>query len=82
MKCDNKGYTDRIHRIAGQINALEHMFEEQRSAQEIVQQIVAARASLSSLAKFIVDAEVKGCLPHDSSSEPVAKLVDSLFKVS
>lgn len=82
MKCNSKGYTDRVHRITGQVAALEHMFEERRSAQDIVQQIVAARASLSSLAKFIVDAEVRGCLPRDAASEPLEKLVESLFKVS
>ena len=82
MKCDKKGYKDRIHRIAGQVSGLENMFEEQRPAQDIVQQIVAARSSLSSLAKFIVDAEVAGCLPRDGSSEPVARLVEWLFKVS
>lgn len=82
MQCNNKDYTDRVHRVTGQVTALENMFTEQRSAQDIIQQIVAARASLSSLAKFIVDAEVRGCLPRDESSEPVAKLVESLFKVS
>lgn len=82
MKCDSKEYLDRIHKISGQISALERMYEDKRTAQEIVQQIVAVRASLSSLAKIVVEAEVKGCLPTDQSSAPVAQLVDTLFKVS
>lgn len=82
MKCDNKDFLDRIHRIKGQVAALETMYDEKRSAQDIVQQIVAVRASLSSVAKLIVEAEVKGCLPSDTSATPVAKLVDTLFKVA
>ena len=82
MKCDNKDFLDRVHRISGQIAALEKMYDDRRVAQEIVQQIVAIRASLASLAKLIVEAEVKGCLPSDSSGEPVSRLVDTLFKVS
>ncbi len=82
MKCDNKQFLDRTHRIAGQIAALETMYDDKRTAQDIVQQIVAVRSSLSSLAKLVVEAEVKGCLPSDQSSAPVAQLVDTLFKIS
>ena len=82
MKCDNKEFIDRVHRIAGQIKALETMYDEKRTAQDIVQQIVAVRSSLSSLAKLVVEAEVKGCLPSGESMAPVAQLVDTLFKVS
>jgi DNA-binding FrmR family transcriptional regulator len=82
MKCDNKEFLDRIHKISGQIAALERMYDEKRTAQDIVQQIVAVRASLGSLAKLVVEAEVMGCLPSDQSSGPVAQLVETLFKVS
>lgn len=82
MKCDTKEFLDRVHRISGQIEALERMYQEKRTAQDIVQQIVAVRSSLSSLAKIIVEAEVKGCLPSDTASVPVSQLVDTLFKVT
>ncbi|OGY90087.1 MAG: hypothetical protein A3B30_03325 [Candidatus Komeilibacteria bacterium RIFCSPLOWO2_01_FULL_52_15] len=82
MMCDTKDFTDRLHRISGQISALEKMYVNKRNAQDIVQQIVAVRASLSSLAKLIVEAEVRGCIPSDASSVPVSRLVDTLFKLS
>jgi DNA-binding FrmR family transcriptional regulator len=82
MKCDNKEFLARIHRIAGQITALETMYDDKRTAQEIVQQIVAVRSSLSSLAKLVVEAEVKGCLPTDQEAGPVGQMVDTLFKFS
>lgn len=81
MKCDAKEFLERIHRISGQIAAIEQMYNDKRTAQEIIQQVVAVRASLSSLARLIVEAEVKGCLPSDQNAQPVAQLVDTLFKV-
>jgi len=82
MKCDTKQFEDRVHKIAGQIAAIEKMYDDKRTAQEIIQQVVAVRSSLSSLAKLVVEAEVKGCLPGDSDAQPVARLVDTLFKVT
>ncbi|MEK7584239.1 MAG: metal-sensing transcriptional repressor [Patescibacteria group bacterium] len=82
MQCDNKDFLNRVRRLSGQITALEKMYDDRRTAQEIVQQIVAIRASLASLARLIVEAEVKGCLPSGSSGQPVSSLVDTLFKVS
>jgi len=82
MKCDQKLYLDRVHKIAGQVAALETMFADKRSAQEIVQQMIAVRASLSSLATFVVQAEIQGCLPTSESAGPVSQLVESVFKVS
>lgn len=81
MKCDTKEFFDRIHKISGQIAAIEKMYNDKRTAQEIIQQVVAVRASLSSLARLIVEAEVKGCLPSDQNAQPVVQLVDTLFKV-
>ena len=82
MMCDVKEFLERIHKISGQIRAIEQMYNDKRTAQEIVQQVVAVRASLSSLARLIVEAEVKGCLPSDGKAQPVAQLVDTLFKVA
>ena len=82
MKCDTKDFLARMHKIGGQVSALESMYQDKRTAQEIIQQVVAVRASLASLAKLIVEAEVRGCLPSDSQSTPVSQLVETLFKVS
>lgn len=82
MKCDQKQFKERITKISGQAAAIDTMCSEGRSADEILQQIVAVRASLSSLAKLIVEAEVRGCLLDAGSDKPVSKLVDTLFKVT
>jgi DNA-binding FrmR family transcriptional regulator len=82
MQCDKKEFKDRIHRISGQISALETMYEDKRTAREVLQQLIAVRSSLSSLAKLVVEEEVKGCLPGDEKGQPISHLVDTLFKVT
>ena len=82
MECDKKEFTERIHRISGQIAAIEKMYLDKRSAKDILQQIVAIRSSLSSLAKVIVESEVRGCLSEDEEMKSVSHLVDTLFKVT
>jgi DNA-binding FrmR family transcriptional regulator len=83
MICDEKEFTDRVHRINGQVTALDKMYKNRRTAQEILQQVVSVRSSLSSLATIIVEAEVKGCLPiGDTSTDSLSKLVETLFKVT
>lgn len=82
MKCNNQDFLVRISKINGQVDAIYRMYDEKRTAQEILQQIVAVRASLSSLAKLIVEAEVKGCLPATEDGRLLSPLVDTLFKVT
>lgn len=82
MECDANEFTSRISKIRGQLSAIETMYVEKRTTQEILQQLMAVRASLSSLAKIIVEAEVKGCLPKDEQETNVGQLVDTLFRVS
>lgn len=82
IQCDEKDLLDRLHRVSGQIQAVEKMYKEKRTGQEILQQIIAARASLASLAKMIVEAEARGCLPPSSVNDSMGKLVEALFKVT
>ncbi len=82
MQCNEKEFKDRVSRINGQILALDRMYTEKRTAQEILQQVVSVRSSLSSLAKLIVEEEVKGCLPSETAGSPVSQLVETLFKVT
>jgi len=82
MECDKQEFTSRINKISGQISAIDRMYTEKRSAEEILQQIMAVRSSLSSLAKLVVEAEVKGCLSEHGNDNSLSKLVDTLFKVT
>jgi len=81
-KCDPKRAIDHTHRIAGQITAIERMYQDKRPCADIVQQIVAARSSLGSLAKLILSDEVSGCLPSSDKNDSIKKLLSELVDLS
>lgn len=51
----------KLSRALGQLHAVCHMYEHERSCLEIVQQIVAVRSALSSIAKDILAGEARRC---------------------
>ena len=82
--CDPKAIKDQVHRTEGQVSSLEHMIDEGRPCGDVLQQIVAARASLSKLGTMLLEAEAEGCL-GDSSAPKVRdleKVVSGLFKIT
>jgi DNA-binding FrmR family transcriptional regulator len=50
-----------LKRIAGQVNGISEMFEDDRECIEIVRQIIAARNSLTSVARSILTTEAMKC---------------------
>jgi DNA-binding FrmR family transcriptional regulator len=47
-----------IHKLCGQVSAIEHMVAEKRSCQEVLAQIEAVRSGLSGIAAIIVNEEI------------------------
>jgi len=54
----------RLARIAGQVNGLQKMVESDRSCNDILQQIVAARAALDQLGISFLTEHLKSCVLH------------------
>ncbi len=50
-----------LKRIAGQINGITQMYESDRECIEIVRQVIAARNSLTSVARSILTTEAMRC---------------------
>ncbi|MEO8581561.1 MAG: metal-sensing transcriptional repressor [Patescibacteria group bacterium] len=50
-----------LKRIAGQVNGIYEMYESQRECVEIVRQIIAARNSLTSVARSVLTTEALKC---------------------
>lgn len=86
QKCDPKTITDQVRRTEGQVSGIGRMVAEQRSCAEVLQQIVAARASLSKLAILLLQAEAQGCMGTSAESATKSKdlelVVHNLFKLS
>jgi DNA-binding FrmR family transcriptional regulator len=54
----------RLARIAGQVNGLQKMVESDRSCNDILQQIVAARAALDQLGISFLTEHLQSCVLH------------------
>ena len=79
---EKKAIRTRLNRIAGQIGGIGRMVEEDRYCDDILIQLSAVDKAVKSLASYILDAHVHGCLIRDireGKTEVVDELVD-LFK--
>jgi DNA-binding FrmR family transcriptional regulator len=54
----------RVRRIAGQLNAIERMLDEDRDCSEILMQLVSARKALKSLAEALIHSHMQHCIEH------------------
>jgi len=73
-----------LHRIEGQVRSVEKMYNEKRSIEEIARVIKAARASMDSLSKALIDDKISGCYDGKkvASKNEVSKLINILFDIS
>jgi len=76
----------RLHRIIGQLQGLERMIGEKRNCEEIINQLMAARASLEKLGVVILQDESSHCFV--SKGDPrkklknLEKIASNLFKIT
>lgn len=83
--CNPQAIKDQVKRTEGQVLGIGRMVEDGRSCAEVLQQIVAARASLQKLGIIILEAQAQGCLGKDGSPAKIKDLeqaVSQLFKIT
>jgi CsoR family transcriptional regulator, copper-sensing transcriptional repressor len=83
--CDPKAIYNQAKRTEGQVVSIARMLSEQRTCSEVLQQIVAARASLSKLGQMMLQAEAEGCLGQavgELRVKDLERTVQNLFKIS
>lgn len=80
--CDPKKIILQLHRIEGQVRAIEKMYDEKRDIEEIVRVAQAARSSLDSVIRLLVQDKVSGCYDGNKivKKQELLKLVKVLFK--
>ena len=75
-----------LHRIIGQLQGLEKMLEEKRDCQEVITQLMAARASLEKLGVLILQDESSYCFIGKGNAKKklknLEKITSSLFKLT
>ena len=83
--CNPQLIKDQLSRTEGQVIGIGKMVDETRDCAEILQQIVAARASLAKLGSMLLQTEAQGCFGKSNSSaklKDLEKVVSQLFKIS
>jgi CsoR family transcriptional regulator, copper-sensing transcriptional repressor len=84
--CDPNAIKDQVKRTEGQVLGIGRMIEANRDCTDVLQQIVAARASLQKLATVLLEAEAEGCFggtgDQAAKVKDLEKIVSNLFKVT
>ncbi|MCG2769220.1 MAG: metal-sensitive transcriptional regulator [Anaerolineae bacterium] len=61
--------TTRLRRVEGQIRGIQRMIEDERDCEDIITQLMAARAALDKAGLLIVSSHLKQCLRGSSDPE-------------
>ncbi len=83
--CDLNSICVRLHRINGQVTAVEKMLNEKRDFVDILQQLVAARQAIDKVATLVLESESKGCLKSNKAidaKKELNRIATALFKIT
>lgn len=80
--CDPNKIIAQLHRVEGQVRAIERMYLAQRPVEEIVRVVMAARAALDASARMLITDKVNGCYRGHGlvKRQELLDLIDSLFQ--
>ncbi|MFA4937054.1 MAG: metal-sensing transcriptional repressor [Patescibacteria group bacterium] len=86
IECDIKEVSQHFNRLQGQIQGIGGMIQDKRACSEVLQQIVAARASLERLGRLLLEVEATGCFGSGTGSQDKIKKLErtvaQLFKIT
>lgn len=71
----------RLRRMEGQVRGVNKMLDEERSCQEIIQQLSAIRAAAHQASLLVVRAYAQECLIRPDTSQSGAATIDNLIQV-
>lgn len=71
----------RLNRIAGQVNGLKGMIEEDRDCSDIIIQLAAVRSALGQLGILMVEGHMKECVTEAMKKGKSAQLIVAFKKV-
>ncbi len=72
----------RINRIIGQCQGIGRMMEGERDCNQIIQQVVAARAALAQLGVRLLQDEAGRCFQDTDAAAAFRKMTDSIFRLT
>ena len=82
---EERGLTNRLNRIEGQIRGIKSMVEDERYCVDIITQVAAVQAALNSFNKVLLERHIKTCVVDDilkgDSDATVEELCRTLQKM-
>jgi len=82
---DTEQLTTRLRRVEGQIRGIQRMIEDGRDCEDVITQLMAARAALDKAGLLIVSERVKECLrgsPDPAMEERLSRIIELFLKLS
>ena len=82
--CNSQKIISQLHRIEGQVKSIEKMYNNKRDIEEIIRVVLAARASLDSVTKLLLNDKVNGCFGKykNINKKELKKLINIFFKIT
>lgn len=74
----------RLRRVEGQIKGIQRMLEGGRSCEEVITQVMAARAALDRVATNIITTHVQECiskLPPERAQATIARAIELMARI-
>lgn len=75
----NDPIVTKLNRVKGQLDGIVRMYEDDRQCVDVVRQIIAARNSLSSIARDLLTDEASSC-SKERRTEDLEKILKEIFK--
>ncbi len=75
----------RLRRIEGQVRGIQRMVEEGRDCREIVHQVAAVKAALTSVSSVVLECYTRNCLSDlaaQTRDEVAEELIEALQKIT
>jgi len=77
--------TTRLRRVEGQVRGIQRMIEDERDCEDIITQLMAARAALDKAGLLIVSSHVQQCLRGSTDpelEEELHRVIELFLKLS
>lgn len=76
LSIDKKEIIDRLHRLCGQLRALERLIEENAPCEQVLTQFAAARSAFQKVGVRVLATAMRECVMPEQATEPEKEAID------
>lgn len=78
---EKRDVRQRLKKVAGQINGIDKMVDEDRYCVDVIQQLLAARAALNKVAMLMLESHAKSCVVKAVKEDRGEESIEELMQV-